>query len=148
MINEKPDIVIVEFGMNDHVISDSLSPENLESFQVDMNNIVQLLQNAGIDVVLVGFFQQNDDWEMENKDATDKYNAILEAVAKDNNVYFADIRNKYKAVSKYKDIYEDVTADYMHHPSNWGHMIYVSVILPVFNVDGKMRPVDIKGFIN
>lgn len=148
MIGAKPDIVIVEFGMNDHAIFDSLSTEMLETFRVDMNNIVKLLQNAGIDVILVGFFQQNSDWELENKVAADEYNAILESVAKNNNVYFADIRNKYIAVSKVKNLYEDVTADYMHHPSDWGHMIYTSEILPVFNIDGQMRPIDINGFVN
>ena len=148
VIDAKPDIVIVEFGMNDHVIPDSLSTEMLESFRVDMNNIVNSLQDAGIDVILVGFFQQNDVWELENITATDKYNFLLESIAKENNVYFADIRKKYMAINKVKNIYEDVTADYMHHPSVWGHMIYMSEILPVFNIDGKMRPVDINGYVN
>lgn len=35
----------------------------------------------------------------------------------------------------------------MHHPTDWGHKLYVSAILPVFNIDGKMNVEELKNYI-
>ena len=120
IIEKAPDVVIVEFGMNDHAVENSMNSEIIDSFENDMNGIVCRLKNEDIDVVIVGFFQQNMDWSMENINATEKYNSILEKVAENNNVYFADVKSLFNKVCTRKNLEEDVTVDYMHHPSDWG----------------------------
>lgn len=134
-----PDVVIVEFGMNDHVAEDSLNEESLISFKNDISSIVQQIKKQKIDVILVGFFQQNSDWVLEKAEATVRYNKILNDVAEENGLYFADIYSVFEKIRNRKNIYEDVTCDYMHHPSDWGHMLYYSNIVPVFNVDNRIQ---------
>jgi len=139
----KPDVLIIEFGMNDHIDG----REAAESFHEDIDSYVKYFKDAGIDVILVGFFKQNPFWIKENASDTELYNNILSTIARENNVYFADIQARFDKVSKVKDIYEDVTVDYMHHPSDWGHQLYFSEVFPVFCVDEDIRTGDIQYYV-
>lgn len=73
--------------MNDHAIQNPLNKEITESFYLDMKSIVEIFQKSDIDVILVGFFQQNPEWEMENPIATDRYNELLKRVATESNIF-------------------------------------------------------------
>lgn len=147
IIQQKPDVAIIEFGMNDHVISDSLNSDNINNFINDIEDCVIQFKENNIDIILVGFFQQNTEWDCENVDATIKYNNSLKEISERNKIYFADIYSIYNKVANVKNIYEDVTADYMHHPSDWGGKIYLTSIIPVFNIDGNIRPIDLQDYI-
>lgn len=35
----------------------------------------------------------------------------------------------------------------MHHSYDWGGKIYLTIIVPVFNVDRSIRPVDLQDYI-
>lgn len=129
VITENPDVVLIEFGMNDHL---NANIENLEYFEKTIRKAVNELKKNQIDVALVGFFQQNPDWILEIEDDTISYNQILKKIANDENIYFADIYNVFKLASEKKNIYEDLTADYMHHPTDFAHQLYLSSILPLF----------------
>lgn len=147
IIQQKPDVAIVEFGMNDHVVTGSLNSDNINSFIQDIEYSVIQFKENNINVIIVGFFQQNTEWDCENVDATIKYNNALKEISKRNGIYFADIYSLYNKVANVKNIYEDLTADYMHHPSDWGGKIYLTGIIPVFNVGGSIRPVDLQDYI-
>ncbi len=147
IIQQKPNVAVIEFGMNDHVVTGSLNSDNINSFIQDIEYSVIQFKENNIDVIIVGFFQQNTEWDCENVDATIKYNNALKEISKRNGIYFADIYSLYNKVASIKNIYDDVTADYMHHPSDWGGKIYLTSIVPVFNVDGSIRPVDLQDYI-
>lgn len=142
IINEKPNIVIVEFGMNDHIVDNGLV-----SFKEDITKCIKILQNNNIDVVLMGFFQQNKDWEEENEMNTILYNSILKDIANDYGCYFADVYDVFNKVSIIKKLEEDLLVDYMHHPSDWGHQLYLTSLMPLFNISGNMTPVKLSKYV-
>ncbi len=129
IVKNNPDLVIIEFGMNDHVNTD---PGMREQFRKTISEAVKSLKSAEIDVCLIGFFQQNVEWERENTESTKTYNHILNEVAKEYDCYFADVYSAFSEVQVRKNIVEDMTADYMHHPNDFGHQVYASLLLPLF----------------
>lgn len=75
------------------------------------------------------------------------YNDILRNIANDKCIYFADIFSRFEKISIVKNIYEDVTVNYIHHSSDWGHEIYMSEILLVFNVDEQLNLINIENYV-
>lgn len=137
IVEMRPDVVLIEFGMNDHVVEEALVAQEL--FGSNLDSCVEKLQEHGIEVILIGFFQQNSEWEKENQKATKVYNDLIAQVADKYSIPFADIYKAFMMVDR-KDIYEDLTSDYMHHPTDFGHMIYFSKIVPYF-LDKSMREI-------
>lgn len=86
-------------------------------------------------MILIGFLQQNMKWDLEEPiypEATLKYNEIIEKIAKNYNAPFIDIYNQFQEISQRKDLIEDLTVDWMHHPTDFGHKVYFSMLLPYF----------------
>ncbi len=147
IIELHPDVVMIEFGMEDHCDADASAEENINRYKSDMESAVDALQENGIDVILIGFPQQNMTWEEESVEATKLYNEALKDVAGRKNVYFADVYDIFDRVGEIKPISRDVMADYIHHPTEWGHKLYYTSIIEAFNFRGDMKPVDLPYYI-
>lgn len=137
IVAEQPDMVMIEFGMNDHLGADAMN--RTDKFREDLSYCVTFLKDSKIDVLLIGFFQQNTDWVEENQEATKAYNNVIEEVAREHNVPFADVYTKWQSIAR-KMMIEDMTSDYMHHPTDFGHKVYFSEIVPFF-MEKEMRSV-------
>lgn len=61
-----------------------------------------------------------------------KYNEIIEKIAKNYNAPFIDIYNEFQKISRRKNLIEDLTVDFMHHPTDFGHKVYFSMLLSYF----------------
>ncbi len=123
--------VVIEYGMNDHLSG----VEAGAIFETKLQELCNYFLDNGIYIILVGFFQQNSEWDLEKTiypDATNKYNKIIETVAKNCNVPFVDIFTEFQKISQKKDLIEDMTVDWMHHPTDYGHKFYFSMLLPYF----------------
>ena len=96
-----------------------------------MLDCVEKLQRSGIDVILIGFFQQNECWVNEKTENTILYNHTIADVAKKSGVPFVDIYSRWQHNER-KNSIEDMTSDYMHHPTDFGHKIYFTEIVPYF----------------
>ncbi len=127
-----PDVLFIEFGMNDHVAKGAESEESQEIYRATISNAVEWGKSNGADVILVGFFEQNTDWANEVPEVTLRYNQILQEIADEHGVYFVDVKTAFEQITEYKDLAEDLTGDYMHHPNDFGHQIYFSTIVPLF----------------
>jgi lysophospholipase L1-like esterase len=127
IVNEKPDIVIVEFGMNGHLWGSN----NFDKWKSIMNTTIQELIFQDIQPILIGFPQQNRDWYRENKILTLMYNSALKRIAKDNYIPFVDIYIIFRDIEN-KSVIKDIMADNIHHPNSFGHKIYYNAILPFF----------------
>lgn len=136
IVSAQPDVVLIEFGMNDHINAGKVYED---VYRNTITNAIQNLKANGIDVILVGFFQQNKEWELEQEKATKTYNKILKKVSEQEHIYFADTLDAFEFVAKRKNIYEDVMADYMHHPTDFGHQIYLTCVLPAFITEEKTK---------
>ena len=80
----------------------------------------------GVDVILIVFCQQNMTWDQENVEATKLYNEALKEIADRNNIYFADVYTVFDKVGNVKPLSTDVMADFIHHPTEWGHKLYLT----------------------
>lgn len=130
VINGSYNTVIIEYGMNDH-----LSGVEGGIFLTKLQELCTYFSEKGIYMILIGFFQQNTKWDLEEPiypKATLKYNEIIEKVAKNHNVPFIDIYNEFQKISRRKNLIEDLTVDFMHHPTDFGHKVYFSMLLPYF----------------
>lgn len=147
LLQEKPDLVIIELGMNDHSAPEAETEEKREAFRNQMEESVRALKENGTDVILMGFFQRNMSFTGENTGETIPYNEIIRETAEKNQVYFADIYRLYDLLDRRKQLTTDVLADYLHHPAEWGHQLYFSSLLPVFNIGGRIDPSDFPRFL-
>jgi lysophospholipase L1-like esterase len=129
VLHDGNDLVLIEFGMNDHLYN--WWESGLSNFELKIVTAIENFQAQNIDVVLVGFFQQNSSWDSEFRNSTITYNQKLYDLAKKYNCYFADI---YKEFSKYNQtkINQDLCGDFLHHPTSFGHLLYYKTIIPVF----------------
>lgn len=147
IIKMKPDVLMIEFGMNDHNGNEGFLYVNAERYKKNIENVVRILKDYNIDVILIGFFQENMTWNVENMDATKLYNKALRSIANRNSVYFADVYSVFERVGNVKPLSRDVTADYIHHPTEWGHKLYLTSIIDVFNITGEMKPIDLPYYV-
>lgn len=129
MISQNPDLVFVEFGMNEHFAG-------ADDHLIAMENGIKQLLTAGIDCSLIGFFQQNPDWEFEDMAQTVYYNNKLKEMSVRNNIYFADIYTNFELIPKNK-IYRDIMGDYLHHPTDFGHKLYFLQVAPLIILEDK-----------
>lgn len=83
----------------------------------------------------------------ENISNTLLYNEELKEITKNANCYFADVFDIFQKVTFKKNLKEDLVVDYMHHPSDWGHQLYLTSLLPVFNVDRSIKLFNVDGSI-
>lgn len=134
ILEDKNDLVVIEFGMNDHINSDWST--NLVGFKDKVGILIDKFQQSKTDIIIVGFFQQNPNWDLEFKGSTLAFNQVLYNLAKKYNCYFADINSEF---SKYiqKKINEDLCGDFMHHPTAFGHLLYYKTLVPVFLSENK-----------
>lgn len=124
LISQKPDIVFVEFGMNEHLIGSNMD-DHLDAIEAGIKKLL----STGINCVLIGFFQQNPYWEAEDINSTIYFNSELRKIAESNNIYFSDIYSQFELFSEEKK-YRDLMGDYHHHPTDFGHKLYYLTTMP------------------
>lgn len=133
-VADQPDTVILAFGMNDHVAGVSALPD----FANMLDDVVAVLLSRNMDVILVGFFQQNPLWLQEDPFMTVSYNDAIRSVASARGVPFIDAYAAFQRVSVGSESYYHLTADFMHHPNNYGQRIYFSLLAPYFLRQNEM----------
>ena len=134
VLQDHVDLVFIEFGMNDHISSSWES--GLLNFELSISAAIEKFQANNIDVILVGFFQQNPSWDLEFDNSTITYNQSLYNLANKHNCYFANINKEFSKYNQTK-INQDLCGDFMHHPTSFGHLLYYKTIIPVFLEENK-----------
>jgi lysophospholipase L1-like esterase len=127
-IDDQPQLVFIAYGMNDHLSGAA----GLPAFQSLLNTTVGTLTKSGIDVILIGFLQQNTDWILEDPTQTVAYNQAIQDVAHAYGVPFVDVYDAFNRAEPESELIERLTGDFMHHPNNYGQRIYFSLLLPYF----------------
>lgn len=127
IVDANPDVVILELGMNDH---NGVAP-NSDYYTRSIEYAIDVFKANSIDVVLIGFFQQNPQWSLEYPANTKKYNDILSQLAQKYHLFFADIYSAFERIDKRK-LYRDYMGDFMHHPTSFGHKLYYLEVMPFF----------------
>lgn len=123
VLMEKPDLVLIGFGMNDHNIGGVPIPQ----FEDNLKTMIQRIRNeTGAEVVLFSAFPPNDHWKFGSHHMTD-YAEATRRVARQVECAFADVFSNWQAIASKKKP-EDLLGNNINHPNDFGHWIYFQVL--------------------
>lgn len=123
VINARPDLVLVGFGMNDH----NVNGVPLDRFEANLKEIIARIRaSTAAEVVLYSAFPPNPKWKFGSHRMQD-YAAATGRAAKDMQCAYADVYDNWQAISLRKKP-EDLLGNNINHPNDYGHWIYFQVL--------------------
>jgi lysophospholipase L1-like esterase len=123
VLAEKPDLVLIGFGMNDHNINSVPLPR----FEENLKKMIALIRaQTGAEIVLFSAFPPNPRWKFGSHHMAD-YAAATASVARETACPYADVFNNWQSLAARKKP-EDLLANNINHPNDFGHWIYYSVL--------------------
>jgi acyl-CoA thioesterase I len=120
VLQQKPDLVLVGFGMNDHNREGYGVP--LKRFTENLEILIDRIRAGGAEVILFSAFPPNPQWHYGSHNM-EAYAAATEQVARDKQCAFADVYNSWMGIAARKKP-EDLLANNINHPNDFGHAIY------------------------
>jgi acyl-CoA thioesterase-1 len=128
VIKQKPDLVLIAFGMNDHNIAGFGVP--LEAFAANLKTMIdRIRQNTDAEVILVSAFPPNPKWHFGSL-RMEQYALATEQVAREKNCAYADVYHNWQTIAALK-MPEDLLGNNINHPNDFGHSIYYRVLTQV-----------------
>jgi lysophospholipase L1-like esterase len=123
VLNEKPDLVLVGFGMNDHNVGGVPIPQ----FQENLKQMIGRIRNeTAAEVVLFSAFPPNPRWTFGSHRMTE-YAEATRCVAQDTACAYADVFSNWQAIAARKKP-EDLLGNNINHPNDFGHGVYFRVL--------------------
>jgi lysophospholipase L1-like esterase len=123
VLDTKPDLVLIGFGMNDHNKGGVAVPQ----FEQNLHEqIKRIRQNTTAEIILFSAFLPNPKWKFGSHNMED-YAAATEKVAREASCAFADVFNNWQALAARKKP-EDLLGNNINHPNDFGHWIYYRVL--------------------
>jgi lysophospholipase L1-like esterase len=126
VIEEKPDLLLVAFGMND--ASGRRNPEDFIKFTRAIYEPVRAALPECA-VILISSMTANSEWTHAAPDLYPVYSAELAKLVAPS-VAFADVTTTWSAIVDRKK-HMDLSGNGLNHPNDYGHRIYSEVILAV-----------------
>ena len=125
VLSQKPDLVLIGFGMNDH---------NREGYGVSLANFAENLRSlidriraeTGAEVVLYSAFPPNPKWHFGSHNMA-AYAEVTEQVAREKHCAFADVFHLWQQLAARKKP-EDLLGNNINHPNDCGHWIYFQAL--------------------
>jgi acyl-CoA thioesterase I len=129
VISEKPDLLLVAFGMND--ASGRRTPDD---FAMKTRGIFEPVRVAlpECSVILISSMTANSEWTGASPDLYPQYAAALGKLAGPG-IAFADVTAMWTAIAERKK-HMDLSGNGLNHPNDCGHRIYAEVILSVIGL--------------
>lgn len=123
VLEEKPDLVLIGFGMNDHNVGGVPIP----SFEANLKEMIARIRaETSAEVVLFSAFPPNPRWKFGTHRMGD-YAAATARVARENACACAEVFENWQAIASRKKP-EDLLANNINHPNDFGHWIYYRVL--------------------
>ena len=123
VIAEKPDLVMIAFGMNDPVSSEQFQKTNLEILTHLQKEIPQT------DLIFVSGMNNNPVWRDPTK--IPGFREALKAIIRPN-VILADITTPWEKLLTRKN-FSDLSGNNVNHPNDFGHRLYAEVLFSIFS---------------
>lgn len=124
---EKPDLVIIAYGMNDAFgVSTATYIANINAI---MNKVLETSPDA--EFILVASMLPNAEWHALNMGSFATYRDAL-AAACGTGVVLADMTSVWEELLKRKS-FLDITGNGVNHPNDFGHRLYGQVILQLIS---------------
>jgi acyl-CoA thioesterase-1 len=123
VLDEKPDLVLIGFGMNDH----NIGSVPIQQFEQNLKEMITRIRTqTGAEIVLFSTFPPNRKWKFGSHHMQD-YAAATSRVASDTKCAYADVFNNWQSLGARKKS-EDWLANDINHPNDFGHWIYFRVL--------------------
>lgn len=122
LVDQKPDVVVIGFGINDW-----RKGVSKEEYRENISQMVDNLEQVGARVL---FTTINPDWQGRHKgtsEVIDQYNDIIKAVALEKRIRIADVNSMWKR--EIKPIQAGLTDEI--HPNSRGYEIFCKALLRV-----------------
>jgi acyl-CoA thioesterase-1 len=123
VLDEKPDLVLIGFGMNDHNMGGVPIPQFQENLK---QMIARIRSEAAAEVVLFSAFPPNPKWKFGSHRMAD-YAEATRRVAGDTACAYADVFTNWQSLAARKKP-EDLLGNNINHPNDFGHWIYFRVL--------------------
>lgn len=125
VLRQKPDLVLVGFGMNDHNIQGFGVP--LEQFAANLRTMIARIRaSTQAEIVLFSAFPPNPKWHYGSHNM-EAYADATERVAREEGCAFADTYHLWMSLAARKKP-EDLLANNINHPNDFGHWIYLQAL--------------------
>jgi acyl-CoA thioesterase I len=120
---EKPDLVILAWGMND--ASGNMDPEK---YGANIRAMMASVRESSPDAefILVATMIGNPEWTHSSPDLYPRYRDTLAGIA-GKGVALADLTAVWTELLKYKK-FADITGNGVNHPNDFGHRVYAMVL--------------------
>jgi len=123
VLRQKPDLVLLAFGMNDH----NIGSVPLKTFADNLRSMIdRIRRECGSEIVLCSAFPPNPKWH-HSSHQMERYAAVTEEVAKEKQCAFADVYRRWMTFAAKKKP-EDMLANNINHPNDFGHWIYFEAL--------------------
>ena len=123
VLDARPDLVLVAFGMNDH----NRRGVPLPDFERQLHELVARIRaGTTAEVVLLSTFPPNPRWVHGSQRMAD-YAAATARVATATGCAYADVFGNWQTLAARKRP-EDLLANNINHPNDYGHWIYYAVL--------------------
>jgi lysophospholipase L1-like esterase len=123
VLDQKPDLILIGFGMNDHNRGGVPIPE-FEANLLEM--IARIRATTGAEVVLFSAFPPNPRWKFGSH-RMEQYASATSRVAKESGAAFADVYGNWQSLASRKKP-EDLLGNNINHPNDFGHWVYFRVL--------------------
>ncbi len=123
VLDQKPDLVLVGFGMNDH----NRGGLSIPAFEENLGRIVaRIRESTGAEVILFSAFPPNPKWKFGSH-RMEQFAAATERVARETGCAFADVYGNWTTFAARKKP-EDLLGNNINHPNDFGHWMYYQVL--------------------
>ena len=119
VVSFKPDIVIINFGLNDGMISGSVPNIDIKDFENYYNDLIKKLQFNDLKIIILGINpvtelfaeKESENYRKKQREVYEIYNEKILEIAKNNNLEHIDLR---EAFNKETDPVEYIQTDGVH----------------------------------
>lgn len=123
VLRERPDLVLIGFGMNDHNTMGVPVPQ----FERNLKQMIaRIRQETEAEIILLSTFAPNPKWKFGSHHMED-YAAATQLVAREVACAYADVFGNWQALAARKKP-EDWLGNNINHPNDFGHWIYYRVL--------------------
>jgi acyl-CoA thioesterase I len=123
VLAEKPDLVLIGFGMNDHNVGGVPIPQ----FEQNLKEMIRRIRSeTPAEVVLFSAFSPNPRWKFGSHRMSE-YATATDRVAREVSCAYADVFNNWERIAARKKP-EDLLGNNINHPNDFGHWIYFRVL--------------------
>ena len=124
VLAQKPDLVLIGFGMNDH----NRGGVPLAKFAENLRTLINRIRaETGAEVGLFSAFPPNPKWHYSSHNMA-AYADATEQVAREMRCAFADVYHPWQELAGRKKP-EDLLGNNINHPNDYGHWIYYQALL-------------------